>query len=95
MALSSRPWTPEMIAELDRARVFASLHRAHAKAWEKPFHNASDFHKFYAWRMAWWRELEKAFPDYIKDGVATCSFLSLPRLAMKWHKPQRGQGDFS
>lgn len=59
---------------LTRDEVFESLHKAHSLAWDKDFrggfHPSHRFYeRFHAWRMAWWIELEHAFPDKIRDGV--------------------------
>lgn len=57
-----------------REQVFRSLWVAHSRKWNsgawtfRDGFNHTHALEFRAWRMAWWREMEKAFPEYIKDG---------------------------
>lgn len=60
--------------ELQRRNRFEDLHMSHAKTWDRgpdrdTMPPTAAYLRFYAWRMAWWADLERAYPDLIKNGV--------------------------
>lgn len=68
-------------ATMSRDEVFESLTDAHTRAWnaELCWNNGRGnwinrmqphvYARFLKWRMAWWAELERGFPDKIKGGI--------------------------
>lgn len=66
-----------------RKQIFEELHYYHAHSWigapKREHIGRAPYMEFFDWKSTWWKIMEKEFPEFIKNGVATCTARSTYR----------------